>query len=64
MGARFEPAWAHGKLAKLIEYNGTIPSTFTLISLADEFMRYRRATRVFDTTDNSVNATLGPLEQL
>ncbi|KAG6269174.1 hypothetical protein E4U48_004375 [Claviceps purpurea] len=61
MGARFEPAWAHGKLAKLVEYNGTIPSTFTLTvtGLAEEFMRYRRATRVFDTRDNSVNATLG-----
>ncbi|KAG5958439.1 hypothetical protein E4U58_005367 [Claviceps cyperi] len=47
VGARFEPAWANGKLAKLIEYNGTVPSTFTRISLADEFVRYRRATRVF-----------------
>ncbi|KAG6208858.1 hypothetical protein E4U34_007759, partial [Claviceps purpurea] len=59
VGARFEPAWAHGKLAKLVEYNGTIPNTFTLTGLAEEFMRYRRATRVFDTRDNSVNATLG-----
>ncbi|KAG6323086.1 hypothetical protein E4U44_002895 [Claviceps purpurea] len=59
VGARFEPAWAHGKLAKLVEYNGTIPSTFTLTGLAEEFMRYRRATRVFDARDNSVNATLG-----
>ncbi|KAG6237380.1 hypothetical protein E4U25_002738 [Claviceps purpurea] len=46
-------------LRALVEYNGTIPSTFTLTGLAEEFMRYRRATRVFDTRDNSVNATLG-----
>ncbi|KAG6029960.1 hypothetical protein E4U40_000200 [Claviceps sp. LM458 group G5] len=59
VGARFEPAWANGKLSKLIEYNGAIPSTFTLVGLADEFMRFRRATRVFDITDNSINATMG-----
>ncbi|KAG5975313.1 hypothetical protein E4U56_003845 [Claviceps arundinis] len=59
VGARFQPAWAQGKIAKMIEYNGAIPNTFTLISLADEFMRFRRATQVYATANNSINATLG-----
>ncbi|KAG6090797.1 hypothetical protein E4U30_007960, partial [Claviceps sp. LM220 group G6] len=59
VGARFQPAWAQTKIAQMIEYNGSIPKTFTLISLADEFMRFRRATQVYATASNSINATLG-----
>ncbi|KAG6240811.1 hypothetical protein E4U25_007407 [Claviceps purpurea] len=46
VGAKFEPTWAEAKKVKLVEYNNEIPDDFTLKSVSDELMRYRKATRV------------------
>ncbi|KAG6067169.1 hypothetical protein E4U32_004546 [Claviceps aff. humidiphila group G2b] len=43
VGVNFEPTWAKTKIMKLIEYNNNIPMEFTLKSVSDEFMRYRKA---------------------
>ncbi|KAG6289695.1 hypothetical protein E4U46_002360 [Claviceps purpurea] len=60
VGAKFEPTWAEAKKVKLVEYNNDIPAEFTLKSVSDEFMRYRKATRVYDKdTPKGVHATLG-----
>ncbi|KAG6040272.1 hypothetical protein E4U39_007242 [Claviceps sp. Clav50 group G5] len=48
------------KKVKLVEYNNDIPANFTLKSVSDEFMRYRKATRVYDKdSPKGVHATLG-----
>ncbi|CCE32874.1 uncharacterized protein CPUR_06739 [Claviceps purpurea 20.1] len=48
VGTQFEPTWAEAKKVKLVEYNNNLPDTVTLKSVAEEFMRYRKATRIFD----------------
>ncbi|KAG6127642.1 hypothetical protein E4U38_006153 [Claviceps purpurea] len=48
VGTQFEPTWAEAKKVKLVEYNNHLPDTVTLKSVAEEFMRYRKATRIFD----------------
>ncbi|KAG5985849.1 hypothetical protein E4U52_000872 [Claviceps spartinae] len=60
VGAQFEPTWAEAKKVKLVEYNSDLPDNITLKSVAEEFMRYRKATRVFDQDHGKgIHATLG-----
>ncbi|KAG6027870.1 hypothetical protein E4U40_001332 [Claviceps sp. LM458 group G5] len=60
VGAQFEPTWAEAKKVKMVEYNNDLPDHITLKSVAEEFMRYRKATRVFSQDNGKqVHATLG-----
>ncbi|KAG6312975.1 hypothetical protein E4U22_001359, partial [Claviceps purpurea] len=60
VGTQFEPTWAEAKKVKLVEYNNHLPDTVTLKSVAEEFMRYRKATRIFDHNHGKgIHATLG-----
>ncbi|KAG5951445.1 hypothetical protein E4U58_001170 [Claviceps cyperi] len=60
VGSKFEPTWAEAKKVKLVEYNNNIPDNFTLKSVSDEFMRYRKASRVYEKEiPKGVHATLG-----
>ncbi|KAG5931243.1 hypothetical protein E4U59_000472, partial [Claviceps monticola] len=60
VGANFEPTWAEAKKIKLVEYNNNIPDDFTLKYVSDEFMRYRKASRVYEKEiPKGAHATLG-----
>ncbi|KAG6199242.1 hypothetical protein E4U10_005224 [Claviceps purpurea] len=58
VGTQFNPTWARAKLVKMIEHNDNLPTDFTLKSIADEFMRYHKATKMFEPS-MGIHATLG-----
>ncbi|KAG6229165.1 hypothetical protein E4U26_000510 [Claviceps purpurea] len=58
VGTQFDPTWARAKLVKMIEHNDNLPTDFTLKSIADEFMRYHKATKMFEPS-MGIHATLG-----
>ncbi|KAG6141547.1 hypothetical protein E4U38_006665 [Claviceps purpurea] len=58
VGTQFDPTWARAKLVKMIKHNDNLPTDFTLKSIADEFMRYHKATKMFEPS-MGIHAALG-----